>query len=280
MNSDRSFNPALKSRTKIAAELQRLLDVPGITELDLKAFFEHYTCALPMPWRLNHGIHFNFVFPQLALSHGSITDFVYLTKSSATWWCVLVEFERPNARLFQDASRTVRTHSDLTAGLDQIRDWKDYLQSNAKAFLDQIEPVRVPLERNPVQFKYVLVIGRRGEFEKSTPKLRRYSSLETGEGAPDVRGMTYDAVLSEFRNKSKRDYDLLARNGMRFRFRRYFPRRASFWDYLTKDQLSLTSEQLQQAEGAGIRVTEWNAGRGLQNFGNSVEGEEGKIFST
>ena len=280
MASDSDFNHDLKSRKRIAGELQRLLDVPGITELDLKAFFEHYTCALPIPWRLNHGIHFNFVFPQLPLSPGSITDFVYLTKSSATWWCVLIEFERPNARLFQDASKTVKTHSDLTAGVDQIRDWKDYLQTNAKAFLDQIEPVRVPLERNPVQFKYVLVIGRRGEFERSAPKLRRYSSLETGEDVPEVRVMTYDAVLSEFRNKPKHDYDLLARSGLRFRFRRYFPRRASFWDYLSKDQLSLTQEQLRQAEQAGIRVTEWRAGRALQNFGNSVEGEDGSIFST
>jgi len=279
MNPNASFDRNLKSKKMIGNELQRLLGIPGITELDLKAFFEHYTCSLPTPWRLNHGVHFSFVFPQLPLSPGSTTDFVYLTKSSATWWCVLVEFERPDARLFQDSSKTVKTHSDLTAGLDQIRDWKDYLQTNAKAFLDQIDPVRVPLERNPVQFKYVLVIGRRGQFEKSTPKRRRYSGLETGDEVSDVRVMTYDAVLSEFLNKPKHDFDLLARSGMRFRFRRYFPRRASFWDYLTKEQLSLTASQLQEAENAGIRVKEWSTGQPLQNFGNSVEGED-KLFST
>ncbi len=168
----------------------------------------------------------------------------------------------------------------MTRGLDQIRDWKDYLEANAKAFLDQIDPVRVPLERNPVQFKYVLVIGRRTQFEKSAPKLKRYSSLETGEEVSNVRVMTYDAVLSELQNKSKHDYDLLVRHGVRFRFRRYFPRRTSFWDYLAKDQLNLTANQLQQAEDAGIRVKEWSAGRALQNFGNSVQGEGGKLFST
>ncbi|MGY3478405.1 Shedu immune nuclease family protein [Bradyrhizobium ottawaense] len=228
MSVDISFNPDLKDREAIAREFQRLLHKNGITELDLKPFFEHYTCAIPTPWLLNHGVHFNFMFPQLQLSPGSITDFVYLTKSSATWWCVLVEFERPDGQLFQDASKTIKTHSDLTRGLDQIRDWKDYLEANAKAFLDQIEPVRVPLERNPVRFRHVLVIGRRAQFEKSAPKLRRYSSLETGEEVANVRVMTYDAVLSEFQNKSKQDYDLLARDGVRFRFRRYFPRRASF----------------------------------------------------
>jgi hypothetical protein len=280
MNTDAPFNPDLKDRQEIAGEFHRLLGVPGITELDLKAFFEHHTCAIPTPWLLNHGVHFSFMFPQLPLSPGSVTDFVYLTKSSATWWCVLVEFERPDAQLFQDASKTVKTHSDLTKGLDQIRDWKDYLEANAKAFLDQIDPVRVPPERNPVQFRYVLIIGRRSQFEKSAPKLKRYSNLETGNEVSNVRVMTYDAVLSEFRSIPKQDCDLLTREGVRFRFRRYYPRPASFWDYLTKDQLSLTVSQLQQAEGAGIRVKEWSAGRALQNLGTAVEGEKGKLFST
>jgi hypothetical protein len=147
------------------------------------------------------------------------------------------------------------------------------------AFLDQINPIRVPLEEHPVQFRYVLVIGRRSQFERSAPKLRRYSAFETGSEVANVRVMTYDAVLSEFRNKPKYDYDLLARDGIRFRFSRYFPRRARFWDYLTKDQLSLTEDQFRQAEDAGIRIKEWREGRDLQNFGNSVEDDRGTLLT-
>jgi hypothetical protein len=39
MNADASFKRNLKNREKIADELQRLLAIPGITELDLKKFF-------------------------------------------------------------------------------------------------------------------------------------------------------------------------------------------------------------------------------------------------
>ncbi len=84
MNGNASFSSDLQEKEEIAGELHRLLEVRGVTELDLKTFFEHYTCAIPTPWLLNHGVHFSFVFPQLPLSPGSITDFVYLTKSSAT----------------------------------------------------------------------------------------------------------------------------------------------------------------------------------------------------
>ena len=258
-----SFDKTLVDRKAIEKEFEQLLDEPGCNELSVKPFFEQYPFVIPTPWLLNHRIHFDFMFPQLPISTASRTDFVYLTKSSASWWCVLIEIESPNAKLFHEKSRTVKFHSDLTAALDQIRDWRDYLAEHADAFLSQLSPIRIPLERNPVEFRYVLVIGRRREFYGDRAKTMRFSRLETGKDSPDLRVMTYDAVLSDFAYRQStrlgpfEDYDLLARSGTRFRFTRYVPREANFWGWLTPAQLDITTDQLSKASEAGNSIDKW-----------------------
>ena len=49
---------------------------------------------------LNHQLHFGVILPQFEISASLKTDYVYLTKSSTSWWCVLVEFESPSGRFF------------------------------------------------------------------------------------------------------------------------------------------------------------------------------------
>jgi hypothetical protein len=51
------------------------------TVLHPAVLLEHYTCALPAPWRLNHGVHFSFMFPQLGAC--SFTHARFVIRGSA-----------------------------------------------------------------------------------------------------------------------------------------------------------------------------------------------------
>jgi hypothetical protein len=252
---------------KIARNLSALIDDAQTNERDLKVFFDAYPGALPTPWLLNHGVHFDFIFPEYEIGTRFKCDYMFLTKSSGEWRCVLIEIESPHAKLFRTGGKDIKTRSALNVGLDQIRDWREYLLKNRDAFLRDLEPILLPfsMARNPLSFKYALVIGRTAEYKNDPRKAERLSTLNAN---ADTWIMTYDSALSAFRQEHLRlsysDRNLLVAHGGRFRFKRYVPSRwQSFWWYLRPAQLELTPEQLELAERAGMPVKHWLAGREL-----------------
>jgi hypothetical protein len=279
------FQGSLSEPADVIEELRKLINHPAINEVSLKPFFEAYPAAIPTrAWQLNHYVHFDFVFPQYPIGDRFQSDFVYLTKSSAEWWCVLVEIESPKARLFQDNAKSIKKHSDLNSALDQIQDWRIYLEKHKADFLDGLAPILRPLKvaRNPISFKYTLVIGRSMEFENNPARAERYSSLNK---SLDCRVWTYDAVASDLeytyiesrtRNCLPRplhDLNLLARSGTRFRFKHYVPSSSQFFMYFSPNELELDPSQLSQAEEAGILTSDWLAGKKLTNSGTQMGGK-------
>jgi hypothetical protein len=133
----------------------------------------------------------------------------------------------------------VGIHSDLTRGLNQIDAWRDYLKKHKDSFLAELDPIRQPLNNNPVEFRYTLVMGRRSEFEYSKKKVERYSEYETGERYRDVRILTYDAVASEFEYNRLSRRHTMKRNGTKFAFGQYNPDPYGehLWSYMTRDHL-------------------------------------------
>jgi hypothetical protein len=132
------FISSFSSAEDITNELRQLIDKPAANEITLKQFFEAYPGAIPTtPWLQNHGVHFDFVFPQYPIGNRFKPDFLYLTKSSLEWWCVLVEIESPHAKLFQDRGKSPKKHSDLTAALDRIADWRS-IEDGVKSCVFQV----------------------------------------------------------------------------------------------------------------------------------------------
>jgi hypothetical protein len=87
--------------------------------MSIKPFLDANPSFIPTPWLLDHQLHFGIILPQFSLSPGLKTDYVYLTKSSTSWWCVLVEFESPASRFFTSCT-SIGVHSDLTRGLNAM----------------------------------------------------------------------------------------------------------------------------------------------------------------
>jgi hypothetical protein len=122
-----------------------------------------------------------------------------------------------------------------------------------------------------VEFRYVLVMGRRAEFDNSPRKMERYAQYETGEKIPDLRIMTYDAVASEFEYNRLTHRHTMKRKGNKFAFDRYnLAGHEHLWTHMTRDHLVLTAAQAEKARKAGVRIDEWLAGKPLSNFGQDV----------
>jgi hypothetical protein len=255
----------MKLASKIARDLSTLINDPRSKERDLKAFFDAYPGALPTPWLLNHGVHSEFIFPEYQIGARFKCDYMYLTKSSAEWYCVLVEIESPHAKLFRGRGKDVRTHSNLNIARDQIENGRVYLSKDKGAFLRGLAPILFPfsMAKNSLSFKYVLIIGRTA---KNDP--RKDAHLAALNASDDTHIMTYDSALSDFRYEHRRlpyyDRSLVVAYGDRFRFKRLVPDSwLGFWWYMTPANLELTPEQVQLAENAGIRAEDWRAGRKL-----------------
>ena len=89
-----------KSVKRLKAEFSKLLD-QNLTEQNYQLFMEENTRLVPREFVQNHGIHFSLVLRKLGFGADYKSDFVYLSKSSDDWNCVLIEIERPGAKFFK-----------------------------------------------------------------------------------------------------------------------------------------------------------------------------------
>jgi hypothetical protein len=158
--------PEAKALTE---EFLKLLD-QDLDEQVYQSFMERSPQLVPREFVQNHGLHFDIVLRKLSLAKDYTTDFFYLAKSSADWHCVLVEIEKPHSKYFRSGSNEF--HPNFQDALSQINRWRAWFDnaSNKEAFINStIRPLRVPegMTRNPCYVKYVLVHGRRSEFEKN-----------------------------------------------------------------------------------------------------------------
>ena len=179
-----------------------LLDKQG-GEQEYQEFIEKNTALVPREFIQNHGVHMDLVFRKLSLADDYTTDFFYLSKSSADWNCVLIEIEKPQSRYFKDASN--KFHSDFQAALEQINCWRAWFsnRSNFDGFVNgTISLLREPRDwmwQNPCYIKYVLVHGRRTEFEGNEIRRR----LISGQERDDFHILSYDSLIESLHSKAE-----------------------------------------------------------------------------
>jgi len=162
------------------------------SEQDLQSFLENNTEFIPREFVQNHGIHNRLVFRKLKLAENYVTDFFYLSKSSDDWNCVLIELEKPKSKFFCEGTNNF--HADFLSGLDQIDRWRAWFSSsdNKEYFTKQsLSFIRLPLLQNPCYIKYVLVTGRRDEYQSS--ELRK--SLIHAKERDDFKIITFDSLF-------------------------------------------------------------------------------------
>ena len=172
----------------------------GRSEQVYQDFLEANSELIPREFVQNHGIHFSLVLRKLGLARDYTTDFFYLAKSSATWHCVLVEIEKPQSPYFREG--TADLHADFRVALDQVARWRAWFadEHNFEGFVNgTIRPLRIPITMtaNPCYIKYVLVTGRRSEYEQNEQRRRLISAHER----EDFHILSYDSLLEDLHSK-------------------------------------------------------------------------------
>lgn len=184
---------------KLADEFLKLMDEEHAEQV-YQEFLEKNSVLIPREFIQNHGLHFDLVIRKMSLANDYTPDFFYMSKSSADWNLVLVEIEKPQSKYFKDGKNEL--HGDFLAGLDQIARWRAWFDnsSNRDSFINStIDPIRVPIamRRNPCHIKYVLVHGRREEFEGND--LRR--GLIRARESDDFKILSYDSLVESLHTK-------------------------------------------------------------------------------
>jgi hypothetical protein len=188
-----------KAVNALSKEFVKLLD-EKCEEQIYQEYLEKNSRLIPREFIQNHGVHLDLVFRKLSLAKDYTTDFFYLSKSSADWHCIMVEIEKPQSKYFKE--KTNDFHQDFQKGLMQINRWRAWFEnpSNLEGFVNgTIASVRVPpiMTRNPCSIKYVLVHGRRSEFEGN--EIRK--ALIRAQERNDFHILSYDSLMESLHTK-------------------------------------------------------------------------------
>lgn len=181
---------------RLETEYRALLD-RGADEQTYQSFIESNTELIPREFVMNHGVWCDLVFRKLRLGSSYICDFAFVTKGSMRWRLVLVEIERPDKPFFRRS--TLRLHSDFARALEQVSDWRSFLSRDLIGFVtDTLGAVATfPQIADPGEVKFVLVYGRRGEFESNPLRKAKLAAQETD----DLRIMSFDSLVENLAAK-------------------------------------------------------------------------------
>lgn len=163
-------------------------------EPELQAFLERRTEFLVLPYLLHHGLLDDVVISQFPLDTSLVTDFTYLTKHSSELRVVFVEIERAGKTLFKTSAPYPTEHSELTAAVAQVKTWAEFLERSRAEVLRRLSPLMRGLSPIPIDFRYVLVIGRDTQLDLDNSLRQRWAK----EPIPGMCCVTWDTLLRHY----------------------------------------------------------------------------------
>ncbi len=154
---------------KLKENFKNIID-QNLDESVYQNFLEKHTQFIPTrTFELNHGVHCGIIFKKLHIGTQYISDFFFITKSSAEWRLVFIELEKPNSKFF-NKDETITT--DLNKGIKQVNQWRTYLNepNNLASFINQpavnkLLSTHPGFVNNPKNCYYILVTGRRDDIK-------------------------------------------------------------------------------------------------------------------
>jgi hypothetical protein len=236
-------------------------------EQEIQDFLETNSEMFYTPGLLGHHLHFQILLSKFPLSTGLITDFIYLTKNSDFWHIYLVELENPTKKLFVEDDKTVKPTAELTAAIAQMQDWKEFLNRDKESFLRQLEPLRIPLSKNPVEFKYYLIIGRRDHKSEYENRKQRLKTLSDDN---QILIRTYDSLIEPYIKGQNIKKNILKLSKKSFEMKHLNTPPQSMLAYLTPEYLLLSREQKNNLAGLGYEIDKWEKGELLTLNGKKV----------
>jgi len=225
----------------------------------IQEFMEVNTELIPTPNLLNHHLHFEAVVSKFPLGTELTADYLYITKSSDIWRITLVELEAPEKKIFNDDKKKTNTSAEFNAALNQVRSWQIFIDDNRAEVLRRLEPLLRPLgmSRNPIEFRYQLVIGRSQDKNLSAARKKHFRKL-INESGVDI--LTYDTLINWYRNNQRFKKNVLRLSGAQFEFKHMHIEPTQILSYLGPDHLAVSSEQRERLLKSGYEIDKWQKG--------------------
>lgn len=136
----------------------------------------------------NFGHHGAYLFPEQQFGAEYRADYTLLGENSDGYNIVFVEFESINVDFLITTSNTETEY--VRKGITQIRDWKRWLDSNRKYFLDSCGFSQRGIDIPTSRIFYALVVSRRARLNDTAKALRSQMAFET----PNLKIVSYDRL--------------------------------------------------------------------------------------
>lgn len=172
--------------SRVLEEYHELLDElteAGGQEQRIHEYFEKRPLLLPGIYgvheKTNHGVFGHKIFSKFQLNGGifrRIPDFLFVTKTSVQLQVVFIEIEDPSKKIFTEKDYF---NADFNQAYQQLEDWEQWFQhgTNQTVLRDSLNSVidHSMMARLPMKAEFVLVYGRRSEYENMNMRIQRLS---------------------------------------------------------------------------------------------------------
>lgn len=241
-------------------QLNTVLNVNGNNENQIQKILEDNPELIPLPFLQNHRLHSNLIFKKFPLPNAQETDFLYLTKSTVEWWCVLVEIESSNKKIFNSSTSSTPVFSaEFNNAYDQILSWKGYLLEDSAPMKSSILPLLMHMHRNSIVFKYVLIIGRNSELD-SQIKINLFNQKNTN----DIKIMTYDSLINSFTENPIASKIIAVKSTIGYKIKSLNNADTSLFSYLKSGEITFDDSIKNELVNKGYNVNAWKNGELLK----------------
>lgn len=248
-NRVNEFKQLLESEAKKGRQKEQMI----------QDFLEENSEFIPVPYSDNHFLHFSLVLSKFPVGNDK-TDFVYLTKSSKKWHVVLVELEDSKKKYFLDDQKDAKFTQDFNHAVQQVRNWRSYLQKNKTSFLNTLTQIRKPLSENPVDFKYVLIYGRSDEYRAYQQRKDALADLSTND---EIIIWSYDTLIDSLYYPNTIKKDILKYTKNKYEMKRMNRETTRLFAYLQPGDLIISDNILDEYRKLDYDIDQWQKGKAL-----------------
>jgi hypothetical protein len=238
-------------------------------EQTVQDFLELHSEMIPTPNLLNHKLYLGSVISKFPIKDDKKTDYAYITKSSDEWLVTFVELERPEKNFFTNSTTSVVPTAEFYAALQQVRDWKIYIDKNESDVIKRLQPLITPTDviYNPVRFDYQLIMGR--SENKNLTQDRKFFIQKIREETK-INILSYDTLINSYENSNNLKKNIIhyKKSKIYLKFMHINPE--NMFSYLTVGDVELTSDQIKKLNEAGYEMDKWLAGERLSINGKST----------
>ncbi|EKY24913.1 hypothetical protein HMPREF0369_00320 [Anaerostipes hadrus ATCC 29173 = JCM 17467] len=143
----------------------------------------------------NFGHHDAFLFPEFQLGSSMRPDYLLIGKSSGGYEFIFVELESVYGRI---TTKDGQLGECFHKGIYQVKDWSRWLQANYDSLFGKFKELKNREECLPEEFieydesrmHYVVVAGRRSDFNDLTYRIARESFLKE-----NIKLLHYDNLI-------------------------------------------------------------------------------------